>query len=85
MASFSVSQQEEGGESNRLLVDDPSQRRQRLMVGAACLLACFFFVLDLLLPLGVASAVLYCAVVFLSAASQHLRVTVHARSDVDWL
>ena len=78
MASFSTSKQEERGESSRQSADDPSQRRERFMVGAACLLACLFFVLDLLLPLGVASAVLYCAVVFLSAASQHRWVPIAA-------
>ena len=36
------------------------------MVAMAGLLACLFFVLDLLLPLGLADAVLYSAVVFLS-------------------
>ncbi|TKB84002.1 MAG: hypothetical protein E8D43_12255 [Nitrospira sp.] len=58
-------------ESSRQSGDDPSHRRQRLMVGAAGLLACLFFILDLQLPLGVANAVLYSAVVFLSAASQY--------------
>ncbi|MDR4479377.1 MAG: sensor histidine kinase [Nitrospira sp.] len=46
-------------------------RRQHIMVGAAGLLTCIFFALDLLLPLGVANAVLYSAVVFLSAASRY--------------
>ena len=35
------------------------------------MLACLFFVLDFLVPLGVADAVLYSAVVFLSAASRY--------------
>ena len=46
------------------------------MVGGAGILACLFFVLDLLLPLGVADAVLYSAVVFLSAASRYRRLPV---------
>ena len=51
--------------------DALGQRRQHVMVGLAGLLACLFFVLDLQLPLGVANAVLYSAVVFLSSASQY--------------
>ncbi|MBA5876155.1 MAG: hypothetical protein GDA66_16645 [Nitrospira sp. CR1.2] len=51
--------------------DSMDQRRQHVMVGLAGLLACLFFVLDLQLPLGVANAVLYSAVVLLSSASQH--------------
>ena len=70
MGPFSA-RQEETRESSRQSADDPSHRRQRLMVGAAGLLACLFFILDLQLPLGVANAVLYSAVVFLSAASQY--------------
>ena len=42
----------------------------------AILLAGLFFVLDLLVPLGVADAVLYSAVVFLSAASRYRRMPV---------
>lgn len=53
-----------------------ARRRQNLMVGAAGGLACLFFVLDLLLPLGLADAVLYSAVVFLSAASRYRRLPV---------
>ena len=52
------------------------RRRQNLMVGMAAMLACLFFVLDLLVPLGVADAVLYSAVVFLSAASRYRRLPV---------
>ncbi len=48
-----------------------TRRRQHLMVGVAALLACLFFTLDLLVPLGVADAVLYSSVVFLSAASRY--------------
>ena len=50
--------------------------RERLIVGVAILLAGLFFVLDLLVPLGVADAVLYSAVVFLSAASRYRRMPV---------
>jgi signal transduction histidine kinase len=53
-----------------------SHRRQNLMVGAAAILACLFFMLDLMVPLGVADAVLYSAVVFLSAASRYRRLPV---------
>ena len=42
--------------------DAQAQRRQRILVALAGLLACSF-VLDLQLPLGVANAVLYSAVV----------------------
>jgi signal transduction histidine kinase len=51
-------------------------RRQQLIVGVAVLLACLFFALDLLVPLGVADAVLYSAVVFLSAAARERRLPV---------
>ena len=51
-------------------------RRQRLIVGVAVLLACLFFALDLLVPLGVADAILYSAVVFLSAAARERRLPV---------
>ena len=53
-----------------------SHRRQNLLVGAAAILACLFFMLDLMVPLGVADAVLYSAVVFLSAASRYRRLPV---------
>ncbi|MBA2486389.1 MAG: sensor histidine kinase [Nitrospira sp.] len=53
-----------------------TRRRQNLMVGMAGGLACLFFGLDLLLPLGIADAVLYSAVVFLSAASRYRRLPV---------
>jgi hypothetical protein len=53
-----------------------ARRRQNLMVAMAGLLACLFFLLDLLLPLGLADAVLYSAVVFLSAASRYRRLPV---------
>lgn len=66
-----TARQEEAGESSGFSADDSSHRRQRLMVWAAGLLGCLFFALDLLLPLGVANAVLYSAVVFLSAASHY--------------
>lgn len=52
------------------------RRRQHLMVWVAAILACLFFVLDLLVPLGVADAVLYSVVVFLSAASRYRRLPV---------
>src|SRR5687768_3451037 len=52
------------------------RRRQNLMVGMAAILACLFFVLDLWVPLGVADAVLYSAVVFLSAASRYRRLPI---------
>jgi len=52
-------------------LDALGQRRQHVMVGLAGLLACLFFILDLQLPLGVANAVLYSAVVLLSSASQY--------------
>lgn len=51
-------------------------RRQQVIVGVAAFLACLFFALDLLVPLGVADAVLYSAVVFLSAASRYRRLPV---------
>ena len=50
--------------------------RERLIVGVAILLAGLVFVLDLLVPLGVADAVLYSAVVVLSAASRYRRMPV---------
>jgi len=53
-----------------------TRRRQTFMVLAAGGLACLFFVLDLLLPLGVANAVLYSAVVFLSAASRYRQLPI---------
>ena len=56
--------------------DSFGQRRSQLMVGMAALLACLFFALDLLVPLGVADAVLYSAVVFLSAASRYRQLPV---------
>lgn len=70
MASFNLRQDETGEISGRS-TDAQAQRRQRLLVGLAGLLACLFFVLDLQLPLGVASGVLYSAVVLLSSASQY--------------
>ena len=51
-------------------------RRQQLIVGVAVGLACLFFALDLLVPLGVADAVLYSAVVLLSAAGRDRRLPV---------
>lgn len=51
--------------------DAPAQRRQPILVWLAGLLAGLFFVLDLHLPLGVANAVLYSAVVLLSSASHY--------------
>ncbi len=70
MASFSLRQDETDEMSGRP-VDAQAQRRQRVLVGLAGLLACLFFVLDLQLPLGVANAVLYSAVVLLSSASHY--------------
>lgn len=63
--------QGESGVQADAMVEAAARRRQTLMVGAAGLLACLFFALDLLLPLGVANAVLYSAVVLLSAASRY--------------
>ena len=70
MASFNF-RQDETGEIIGRPTDVQAQRRQRILVGLAGLLACLFFVLDLQLPLGVANAVLYSAVVLLSSASQY--------------
>lgn len=70
MKAFNLRQQVTGEIIGRS-TDAQSQRRQRILVGLAGLFACFFFVLDLLLPLGVANAVLYSAVVLLSSASQY--------------
>ena len=55
---------------------DALSGRQQLMVGMAAVLACLFFALDLLVPLGVADAVLYSLVVFLSAASRYRRLPI---------
>lgn len=63
--------QGESGVLTDAMLEVAARRRQTLMVGAAGLLACLFFAVDLLLPLGVANAVLYSAVVLLSAASRH--------------
>lgn len=70
MARFNQ-RQDERTEQVDWSADALGQRRQRVMVGLAGLLACLFFVLDLQLPLGVANAVLYSAVVLLSSASQY--------------
>jgi signal transduction histidine kinase len=68
--------QEETGNHMSGSAEVIAHRRQNLMVGLAAVLACFFFVLDLLVPLGVADAVLYSAVVFLSAASRYSRLPI---------
>ena len=70
MTPFNLRQHETGEMIDRQ-AGAQAQRRQRILVGLAGLLACFFFVLDLQLPLGVANAVLYSAVVLLSSASQY--------------
>jgi signal transduction histidine kinase len=70
MAPFDA-RQEEAGESVSGSAEALSRRRQSLLVGVAGALACIFFILDVLLPLGVANAVLYSAVVLLSAASRY--------------
>ncbi|ULA66135.1 MAG: Histidine kinase domain-containing protein [Nitrospira sp.] len=70
MALFHVRQHETSEKIGRS-TDAQAQRRQRILVGLAGLLACLFFVLDLQLPLGLANAVLYSAVVLLSSASHY--------------
>lgn len=63
--------QTESGETVNRSDEVLARRRQNILVGVAGVLACLFFVLDVLLPLGVANAVLYSAVVLLSAASRY--------------
>ena len=70
MAPFDA-RQEEAGESVSGSAEALARRRQNLLVWVAGALACIFFILDVLLPLGVANAVLYSAVVLLSAASRY--------------
>ena len=70
MAPFNQRQDQTGEHIGRS-ADAVAQRRQHIMVWSAGLLACVFFVLDLQLPLGVANAVLYSAVVLLSSASPY--------------
>ena len=70
MAPFDA-REEEAGEFVSGSAEALARRRQHLLVGVAGVLACIFFILDVLLPLGVANAVLYSAVVLLSAASRY--------------